>query len=168
MANALRTTTPPPLPRPTLTSGALKAIQPHSAPGQQQQMPAPSHQHVVAALRHFEAIKKPLEAALKDPDLGRVDLKQKIIDGMVELVADRIIAPGAAVKELSTFPERLFDQRGWLLDHLHQALDARDAVLDHHRMTNLPMSAPPPPPSADTHIQDLASMIAGHYGGGNG
>jgi hypothetical protein len=151
----------PPAPRP---QGALTSGMPPAPP---QQMPAPSFQQTVAALRHFNAIGKQLVIALKDPDLGRTDLKSKIIDGMTTLVADRIIPPGQAVTQLATFPERPYEQRAWLLQHLQQTAVARNAVLDHHRLTNMPQPAVPPTPSADTHLDDMAGL-QGHYGGGNG
>lgn len=157
-----------------LAAGVLQSPQmpqaPTGAPGQQQQQPpqpppAPTHAQTVAALRHFTAISKQLEDALKDPDLGKSDIKSKVIDGMTTLVANRIIPPGAAVTQLATFPEKPFDQRKWLLTHLQQVAQARDAVLGHHAMA-FAGAGPEPTPHGDNHMQDISGMMAAHYAGG--
>jgi len=161
MAPALRSMAPPPPPDP---QGALSAGVEAPQPGPPQQMPAPSHAQTVAALRHFAAIGKQLEVALKDPDLGKSDIRSKIIDGMTTLVADRIIPPGQAVTQLATFPDRPFDQKKWLIEHYQQTQQARNAVLSHHAIGNAG-GAPEPTPSADNHMQDVAGMMQSHYAG---
>jgi len=137
------------------------------APGASPQasMPAPDHKQTVAALRHFEAIGKQLKMALKDPDLGRADLRSKVIDGMTSLVASRILSPGEAVQTLATFPERPYEQKIWMVDHYKQTLKARDDVLDHHKMAYAG-AGPEPTPSGDNHMQDIAAMMNAHYRNG--
>lgn len=165
MAEALRSLALPPQPNPD-QQGALSGggpVAPQPSPPMQQ--PAPSHQQVVASLRHFAAIGKQLEIALKDPDLGKSDIKDKVIDGMTTLVADRIIDPREAVSQLTTFPDRPFEQKQWLLRHLQKVMMARNAILDHHRVSNLPAAEVPPTPSGDNHMQDMAGMMQAHYPG---
>jgi hypothetical protein len=136
-----------------------------AAPGQPPpQMPAPNHAHTVAALRHFAALAKQLEGALKDPDLGKSDIKSKVIDGMTELVQERMIPPGEAVATLATFPERPFEQKQWVTQHYQQVMQARNFVLAHHAMA-FAGEGPAPTPGADTHMQDVSGMMAQHYGG---
>lgn len=161
MSSALRSLAPPPPPNP---QGALSAGVQQAPQASPQQMPAPSHQQTVAALRHFDAIGKQLEIALKDPELGKSDIRSKVIDGMTTLVADRIIPPGQAVTQLATFPDRPFEQRKWLIDHLQQTQQAKNMVLSHHALGNAG-GAPEPTPSADTHMQDLQGMMSAHYQG---
>lgn len=167
MPGALQST-PPPLPNPQ-QQGALSPGGPQQAPQgpgapPQQPAPAPTHVQTVAALRHFSAIQKQLELALKDPDLGKSSVKDKVIDGMTTLVADRIIPPGQAVSQLATFPERPFDQRTWLIQHYQQTQQASNAILAHHAMAFAGQGSQPTP-SADNHMQDLQGMMASHYPG---
>lgn len=166
MSEALRSLALPPQPNPD-QQGALSGGGPagQSAPSPSAQQPAPSHQQTVAALRHFAAIGKQLEVALKDPDLGKADIRGKIIDGMTTLVADRIIDPRDAVSQLTSFPDRPFEQKQWLMQHLQQTMAARNAILDHHRVSNLPAGAPPETPSGDDHMQQMAGLMAAHYPG---
>jgi hypothetical protein len=84
---------------------------------------------------------------------------------MTTLVSTRIISPGEAVQQLATFPERPFEQKTWLLNHLMTMLKARDDVLDHHKMAYAG-AGPEPTPSADSHTQDISSMMSAHYRNG--
>jgi hypothetical protein len=166
---------PPPVPNPDAQQGgALSAgpapvpMAPGNAPGQPPQappqMPAPNHVHTVAALRHFAAIGGQLESALKDPDLGKADLKSKVIEGVTDLVARRIIAPAQAVQQLASFPEKPLDQKKWLMDHMQQVMQAREMVLGHHAMAFAGEPMPTQAPSADSHMSDMAGMMQAHYG----
>ena len=58
-----------------------------------------------------------LSTLLKNPDLGKADLKSSIIDGTTKLVAERIIPPNDAVTQLATVPDRPFQQREWIQNH---------------------------------------------------
>jgi hypothetical protein len=178
MPNALQTM-PPPAPntdQPSLSQGMAQGnpLQqlggpspgPNAGP-QQQQAPAPTHAQTVAALRHFDAIGKQLESALKDPDLGKSSIKQKVIDGMTTLVASRIVPPSDAVGQLAEFPEKPFEQKQWLLQHLQHLMQARNAVLVHHGIAYAG-GGPEPTPHPDDHMADISGMMSSHYGGGRG
>lgn len=171
MAGALQSgLSTPPAPNPDGMPGALVGSSGAPQTGQAQapqappQVPAPTHQQTVAALRHFAAIGKQLEIALKDPDLGKSNIRDKVIDGMTTLVADRIIPPGQAVTQLATFPDPPFQQKQWLVQHMQAIMQARNAVLAHHAQAFA--GAPPQPtPSNDNHMQDIQGMMAAHYNG---
>ena len=133
-------------------------------PGPPAPPPAPSHQQTVAALRHFAALERELTTLLKDPDLGKSDLKSKIIDGTTGLVAQGYLTPAAAVTELGTVPERPFDQKKWLEQHFVQTIAAANQVLGHHQAA-FPGGAPnEEAPSMDGH-HDLMQGLASHYQG---
>jgi hypothetical protein len=180
------TSMPPPAPFPDAQQGqpalgmdiSAAGGAPQQAPGQgaaaagpPQSPPAPSHQQTVAALRHFTAIGGELEKALKDPDVGKADIKSKVIDGVTRLVARGIMPAADAVKTLSTFPARPFDQRKWLQTHLQQTQQAEMAVLEHHRAGNpgsgdfATESAMHNSGSPDDHLGTMAGMMSAHYAG---
>jgi hypothetical protein len=127
-------------------------------------MPAPSHAQTVAALRHFYAIQQELTTLLKNPDIGKADMRSAIIDGASKLVADRIVPAAMAVQTLSSVPDKPFDQKKWIEQQYMQNMQARNAVLQHHGMAN---AGQPPQevPDADNHMQDLQSMMQAHYAG---
>lgn len=166
-----------------LTSGLPPAPMPQQqdppqqgGPQQQQAPQAPpvlSHQQAVAALRHFHAIDMELRALLKDPDLGRADLKSAIIDGTTTLVSDRIIAPGTAVAMLATVPEKPREQKKWVEQHYQQNAAAQAAVLDHHRngspgSGDWAVEGQAQPGSPDDHMKTMNGVTAAYKGPGNG
>jgi hypothetical protein len=140
---------------------AAGGVPPQAAPP-----PAPSHAETVATLRHLRAVTTELQSLLKDPALGRSDMKSAIIDGMTKLVAQRMLQPGDAVATLSSVPEKPFDQKKWGQQQLQQAVQAQGAVLAHHAAA-FAGQGPMPTPSADTHMRDLSSMLNTHYRSGN-
>lgn len=142
-----------------------------AGPSQQPQTPPapPTHQQVVGAMRHFDAIEKELSALLSDPDVGKADLKSKIIDGTTKLVANRILSPSQAVMQLGTVPERPFDQKQWLQTHLAQTVQAATMILAHHAVgaqqaeaSGQPMDTSPPSP--DGHIDAMAGLAQNYRG----
>lgn len=166
MPQALQGPPPPPNPDQQGVLSAGGSPQQPGAPGQPAAppppMPAPTHNQTVATLRHFAAIGKELETVVKDPDLGKADVKDKLIDAVTTLVADRIIPPGQAVAQLATFPDRPFEQKQWVMNHLQQIAQAKNAVLAHHAAA-FAGQPPQPTPAADGHMQDVAGMVNSHY-----
>lgn len=140
-----------------------------SAQGQPgpQQPPAPNHQQTVAALRHFMAIEQELTALLKDPSLGKSDMKSKIIDGTTQLVADGILTAPSAIQQLATVPERPFEQKQWLMKHFSDTISSQNAVLDHHRMAFGGVDLGPQQSDPDDHQSDMDGLMS-QYRGANG
>lgn len=135
--------------------------------------PAPSHQQTVAALRHFDAIKREVIALLTKPECGKVDLRNAIIDGVTKLVRDGIMSAMEAVRELENVPPRPFDQRKWLADQLVQATQARIAVLAHHQAGFLGQGVDDTPPDQEDHVNTMSGVLrmyqdAAAGGQGNG
>lgn len=127
-------------------------------------MPAPSHAQAVATLRHFDAIERELKALNKNPDLGKTNQKSAIIDSVTRLVGARIMTPAQAIMQLGTVPEQPIAQRKWVMQHAQQAEQAKDGILDHHRMAHAgtpeEMHAPGNP---DDHLSTISSVL-GMYG----
>jgi hypothetical protein len=128
-------------------------------------MPAPTHDQTVTALRHFQAILSELRTLLKNPELGRSDVKSDIIDLMTRLVANRMVPATSAVEQLSKVPDRPYDQKKaveWMYD---QTMQARDAIVSHHALAFA--GAPPQEaPDANDHMKHVAAMMEAHYSAG--
>lgn len=129
--------------------------------------PAPNHQQTVAALRHFGAIEREISTLLADPDLGRTDMRSKIIDGATSLVAQGIVTPAQAVAQLGSVPDRPFEQKQWLMRNFAQTIQAQNAVLDQHRAAFA--GAPPVDDHGDPddHLGTVAGLM-GQYQGPQG
>lgn len=146
MPNALSNGGLPPIPDQTGTSG--NGLQPMAPPqagapaaagapaGGAAPPPPPTHEQTVAALRHFSAIKNQLTAILKDAATGKSDVKSKIIDGVTNLVAERILSAPQAVSQLANVPSEPLEQRKWLQTMMQQAQSAENNLLDHYGATS--------------------------------
>lgn len=156
-------------PRATALNGSMPPPPPQIPDNQNQdqqgpqQQPAPSHGQTVATLRHMQAIMTSLKALIASPDLGKTDMKDSIIEGMTKLVADRMIPPADAVTTLASVPDRPFQQKQWVMTHLQQADQGRNAVLAHHAAA-FAGQGPQQPPDADTHMADMSSMMGQYQG----
>jgi hypothetical protein len=137
------------------------------APGGPQQAPAPDHAQTVAALRHFGAITRSIVGLLKNPALGKTDMRSEVIDAMTKLVASDMMRSDNAVSEMSTFPEKPFDQRKWLEDHLMNARQGQVAVLSHHQAAfggTTPDQDAVASSMEDNHHSSMKGLM-GHYKG---
>src|SRR6202012_3240727 len=127
----------------------------------QQPPPPPDHQQTVAALRHFDAIKAELETLMKSDALGKSSVKSQIIDGATKLVSERLMPASEAVPLLASVPENPIDQRKWVQQHYQNAVMSERAVVAQHG-TGYAGQGPMPTPSADGHMDSMASLRAGY------
>lgn len=150
--------------------GAAPAPNALAAAGNQivPKMPAPTHAQTVAALRHFAMIDRQLQTLLNNPDLGKTDIRKAVIDAVTKLVGDRIISPTQAVQQMSSFPDKPFEQRQWLINMSAHNAAAEVMVLAHHGHAFAGQPAQPVPQNLeDNHMDTMAGMMADHYPGNN-
>jgi hypothetical protein len=147
-----------------IQSGAVPLGQQGPVQGGQPQAPAPTHAQTVAALRQFTAVKNELDVLLKNPDLGKTDMKSAIIDGATKLVADRIIPPGQMVQQLASVPDSPFQQKKWIEDNYAQTVKAENFILAHHAAA-FAGQGPQEPGNPDNHMQDIQGLMDSHYSG---
>lgn len=156
----LNSSTPPAPPQ--ISSSGTNALMMPQQP--QQQMPAaPDHRQTVAALRHFMAVVDELQTLLKDPSLGKSDIRSQIIDGTSKLVAQRMISPANAVKELAGVPDDPRQQGIWVKQMLQKTMQAQNNVLDHHSAGNAgtldwKIESQHQPGSKDDHMQTMSGL----------
>lgn len=133
---------------------------------QQQLPPAPTHAETVTALRHFGALESALSELMTDPDLGKTDMRSKVIDSMTDLVAEGVVPPSGAVRDMGTFPEKPYDQRAWLNQHFMNVVKAQTAILAHHQMGAATGQDLQPDVDADAndHHSTMAAL-GSRYGG---
>ena len=144
-------------------SGPTPGAMPQAAPPQLP--PAPTHAQTVTALRHFGALEEELSELMADPDLGKTDMKSRVIDGMTRLVAEGIVPPSGAVRDMGTFPEKPFDQRQWINQHFMNVVQAQTAILAHHQFGAMNgEDVGSDEPSVDDH-QTIMNGLQARYAG---
>lgn len=131
--------------------------------------PPPTHEQTVAALRHFHAITDEIQGILKDPAVGKSDLKSKIIDGVTKLVSERMISPAQAVVQLSQVPTNPIEQRKWLQTVLQQTVQAANNIVDHHASghdgtMDWAQESQMQHPHADDHMNHMSALEAKYAG----
>ncbi len=168
--NSLSTPPPPDIPGDTgVQQSALQSTQaPTMAPAQpqqQQQPPAPTQAQTLASLRHFSEINQAITPVLKSPELGKADLKSKIIDAVTKLVASRVVTPAAAVMQLAGVPDKPREQKAWATNLYMQNEKASALILDQHRRA---FAGKPDDPhdqyNPDNHIEHMGGVME-HYRG---
>lgn len=161
MANSLEAANPA---APNPNENANNALQQGGQQQQQSAAPAPpTHAQTVAALRHFDAIKNELTTILKNPTLGKADVKSQIIDGVTKLVSERMMKPADAVIQLSQVPTDPLQQKKWAQTQFSQAMQAEQAILAHHAQ-GFAGQGPEPTPSRDDQMDHMAALHS-NYGG---
>ena len=130
-------------------------------------MPAPTHQQTVAALRHFALVDRELKTLLEDPECGKSDMKSKVIDGMTTMVAEGLVQPADAVKEMANFPDHPFQQRQWLMTKDALMQQASISVLDHHAAAFAGQDVDTTPYDPDDHTNIISGLMSQYKGAGN-
>ena len=172
MGNALSMPAPPDIGDQANVGGNALGGAPASAPGQGASPtqgaappappPAPSHQQTVAALRHFDAVERELTPLLKNPDLGKTNMRAAIIDSMTSLVSNGIMTAPQAVNQLADLPNDPFQQKKWLMQHFATTANAQQSVLAHHQAAFAGQNVDETPPDPDDHVETIQGLKA-HY-----
>lgn len=122
-------------PNPLLPQGVETPgiVQPQAdAAGIMRPPPAPTHQEVVAALREFHEIQRQLGPLLKNPKIGKSDMKGDVYTVGAALLGSGFMTLPEVMTELKSFPKEPIDQRRWIEQHYNNAVMAQQKVLDDH------------------------------------
>lgn len=131
--------------------------------------PPPSHAQTVAALRHFHLVEGALTGLLKNPDCGKTDIRSEVIDSVTKLVSKGVTTPAEAVRTLSQFPDKPFDQKKAIEGLFSQVVQAQASVLAMHQhgaANGMPMDQSAPNP--DDHQSAVSGLMAQFKGGAGG
>lgn len=130
---------------------------------QARRQPAPTHEQVVAVMRYCQAIQDEIDGLLPDPDLGKSDMKPRVIEAAEKLVAAGIFTTADAAALLADFPDVPEEQSSWLRKHQSMATAAMGQVLDDHgAAVALGLVPADGVPNPARHIEDIRELLA-HY-----
>lgn len=102
-------------------------------------MPAPTHEQTVAALRHLAMFQKEFGKILSLPDVGKVDIKGPVLEMMADVMGDGLVTLPQVMNQLKNFPMEPLQQRQWVEQHLANAQQAAQAILQQHAMSKGPL-----------------------------
>jgi hypothetical protein len=133
---------------------------------QQQQQPAPTHAQTVAAIHRFGEIKSALQPVLSDPNLGKSNIRPKLLDAASKLLGAKVLSLPEIMNKIKGLPDDPIQQKNFVEGIIDTANKAEAAVLQHH------LNAPPEPDGTDPWSRDNQQQhidgLMKHYGGRNG
>lgn len=145
---------PPPAGNPL----AALAQQPQAAP----QPPILNHAQTVAAVHHFGQIKQAMLPVMDDPNLGKTNIRPKLLDAMSKLLASKALSLPEIMKAVKSLPEDPMAQKGFV-DKIYTDNDkAQKMVLQNHAMGQFG-DGEPEPWTQDGHGNHMAEL-AKQYG----
>jgi hypothetical protein len=101
-------------------------------PAMPPRMPAPTAAQTQAGLRRFDAVMSAMRAIMRDPDLGRTNLRPKIMDQASKLIGSKVISLAQCMQAIAPLNDQPLDQKNLVSGIYNAALQASNALLDHH------------------------------------
>lgn len=141
----------------------LSAIAPQFG---QQQQPQPTAGQTAAAVHRFGEIKQAMRGVMGDPNLGKTNIRPKLLDAASKLLASKVVSLPEIMNAIKGLPDDPFAQRNFV-DKLYTNADqAQKLVLSHHR--NAKGSGEGEEPYGPDNHQAMMDGLMQHYGGRNG
>lgn len=148
---------------------SLAQIAPQKIASQPQ--PAPTRAQTVAAVHQFGQIKAAMRPLLDDPNLGKANIRPKLLDTMSKLLANKTLTLPEIMKAVKALPENPMEQFNFVKKIYDDNDKAQMLVLGHHAMApqQQPSAGGPPADewSQDTHADHMSSLV-NQYGGARG
>lgn len=132
----------------------------------QQPQPQPTAGQTMAALHRFGEIKFAMRSVMKDSNLGKTNIRPKLLDAASKLLASKVVSLPEIMNAIKGLPDDPFAQKSFV-DKLYVNADqAQQLVLQHHAAARTGQ-VQEDPYSADTHQAHMDGLMQ-HYGGRNG
>lgn len=134
------------------------------AASQQQQAPppVPTRAQTVAAVHHFGQIKQAMNEVMEDPNLGKKNIRPKLLDAMSKLLGSKTLSLPDVMKAIKGLPDDPLGQKQFV-DNIYQKNDqAQKVILTNH--ASAPEGQQQDDWSPDNHSNHMASLMQG-YGG---
>lgn len=129
---------------------------PQQQPAQAPQ--APTAGQTAAALHHFSEIKSTLKPLLSDPNLGKTNIRPKLLDSMSKLLASRALTLPQVMNAVKALPDDPADQMKFVQKVYQDNDTAQKLVLLQHR--SAPQSEDQEDPySADNHSAMMDGLL---------
>jgi hypothetical protein len=122
----------------------------------------PTHAQTVAALHRFREIESAVSRILKSPDVGRKNVRPKVLEMGGDLIGSKVMSLAEFMKGLQTFPagEDPLAQKKWL-ERLYQTqIQGQMTVLQDRAMAQ--EHGPDDQWSPETHDDHWAGMMKGY------
>ena len=123
-------------------------------------MQPPSHHEAVALLQHISAFDQRWREILKDPEIGKGNVRGKVYDMMADMMGEDYATLPQVMGLLKSMPTEPLEQKHWIEEHVANDQKAMQAVVQHHAQ-----ASPPPGKWQDEMAAaapgDRASLVNG-------
>jgi hypothetical protein len=134
--------------------------QPQGQPGQQPtQM---TKQQVIAGLHHLTSFEKAFSPLLKNPDLGKSNIRPKIFDASASLIGQGIFSVPEVMNGIKDLPDDPLGQKKWLEQKLAGAATAEKKLVSDYVAQGPGQEPDGPAWSPDNHSDHMAGMMANY------
>ena len=131
----------------------------------QQARPAPTHAQVVAGLHRFHEIEIASQRLLKDPDVGKKNIRPKVLEMGADLIGKRIMTLSELMQGIKDFPgsDDILGQKKWLQRLYQSNVQGQMALLQDHANAP-PEAADAAQWSPDSHDEHMGALISQYPG----
>ena len=122
--------------------------------------PQPTHAQTVAGLHRFHEIERAVAKVLKNPDLGKKNIRPAVLDMGADLVGEKVMTIPELMSGMQSFPpaEDPLGQKKWL-ERLYQAqVQAQVSLLRDH--ASAPPEENPEQWNHDNHADHMAALTS--------
>ena len=133
--------------------------------GQQQQPQQPpqiSKNQVIAALHHFSAVQKQFMPLMKNPDLGKANIRPKIFDAAVALIGEGINTVPETMNGIKDLPSDPVGQKKWLEKLMMNTEMAQKKIISDYIGQGPGQEPDGPAWSMDTHKDHMNSLMSSY------
>jgi hypothetical protein len=130
-------------------------------PGQQQPTQL-TKQQVIAGLHHFTAFDKAFSPLLKNPDLGKSNIRPKIFDASASLIGQGIFSVPEVMNGIKDLPDDPLGQKKWLEQKLASTAMAEKKIVSDYIAQGPGQEPQEPAWSPDNHSDHMAGMMANY------
>lgn len=136
--------------------GIMQGAQP------QQRQGAITKQQVIAGLHHLGAFQKQFGPLLKNPGIGKTNIRPKIFDAAASLIAERTYTVPEVMNGIKDLPDEPLEQKKWLETKLANAAMAEKKLVADY-IAQGPGAEPDGPDwSLDSHRDHIGGLM-GNY-----
>ena len=123
-----------------------------------QARPTPTHAQTVAGLHRCHEIEKASQRLLKDPDVGKKNIRPKVLEMGADLIGKKVMTLPELMTGIKDFPssEDALGQKKWL-ERLYQSnVQGQIALLQDH--ANAPPEDQPSQWTPDNHAEHMSAL----------
>jgi len=117
---------------------------------------------VIAGLHHLDAVQKAVSPLLRNPALGKSNIRPKLFDAMATLIGQGTMTVPEVINGIKDLPDDPFEQKKWLEQKMMQTAQAEQKLISDYIAQGPGPEPQGPEWSPETHKDHMAGLL-GNY-----